>query len=362
MKSRVRRIFSRIGDGVDLVVFANSTDPHVDLSFMYAAGLTDGIFEGCAVFCHADGSADVVTSALEEETAKRCGLPLHVFRTRAEREAAFKRLLRGHRKIGLNFAEITHRAAEELRSFAPKSKFVDVSQAVVKARLVKDRDEIAHLRKAAQIASRAFLDIVGDIRPGRTESAIAADLVYAMQQRGASGASFRTIVGSGPNSAEPHYTAGPRKIRKGDLIVIDFGARYNNYCSDVTRTVVVGKASEKQRDIYGTVRRAQAVSMKEMRPGVAAKSVDTVARDVIDSSAYKGRFIHGLGHSVGLAVHDGGGMNQASDIVLRKDMVFTNEPGIYIPGFGGVRIEDDVLITADGPRCLSTAPREFMEL
>lgn len=362
MKSRVKRIFSHVGDGVDLIAFANSTDPHVDLSFMYAAGLTDGLFEGCAVFCHPNGRADVVTSALEEESAKRSGLPLHVFRSRAEREAAYKKLLKGHRKIGLNFAEITHRAAEEIRTFAPKAKFVDVSQAVMKARLVKEPREIEYLRKAARIASQAFLDIVEDIKPGRTESDVAADLVYAMQRRGASGASFRTIVGSGPNSAEPHYTAGPRKIRKGDFIVIDFGARYNHYCSDVTRTVVVGKATTKQRDIYETVRRAQAESAKKMRPGVKARDVDTVARNLIDGSPYKGRFIHGLGHSVGLAVHDGGGMNQASDIVLRRDMVFTNEPGIYLPGFGGVRIEDDVLITANGPRFLSTAPRELLEL
>ena len=362
MKSRIRRIYSHFADGVDLVVFANSTDPHVDLSFMYAAGLTDGLFEGCAVFCHPDGRAEVLTSALEEETAKHAGLPLHVFRTRAEREAAYERLLRGHRKIGLNFTEITHKAAEELRKFAPKAKFVDVSEAVVRARLVKNPEEIEHLRRAARIASRAFEDILDEIRPRRRESEVAADLVYAMQQRGASGASFRTIVGSGPNSAEPHYTAGPRKIRKGDFIVIDFGARYNHYCSDVTRTVVVGRATARQRDIYETVRRAQAESLRAMRPGAKAKAVDALARSIIDASPYKGRFIHGLGHSIGLAVHDGGGLNQASEIVLRKDMVFTNEPGIYLPGFGGVRIEDDVLITARGPVLLSNATRDLLEV
>lgn len=191
---------------------------------------------------------------------------------------------------------------------------------------------------------------------------MAADLVYAMQKRGASGASFRTIVGSGPNSAEPHYTAGPRKIRRGDFIVMDFGARYSHYCSDVTRTVVVGKATAKQRDVYETVRRAQSQSLKMMRPRVKAKSVDAVARRIIDGSPYRGRFIHGLGHSIGLAVHDGGGMNQASEIVLRKNMVFTNEPGIYLPGYGGVRIEDDVLIDAAGPTLLSTGHRGLIEV
>ncbi len=362
MASRVRRIYSHVHDGVDLVVFANSTDPHVDMSFMYATGLTDGLFEGCAAFCHPDGRAEVVTSALEEEAAKKSGLSLHRFFTRAEREKAYKALLKGHRKIGLNFAEITHKAAEELRKFAPRARFVDVSQAVMKTRLVKEAEEIALLRKAARVASQAFEDTVDRIRPGRRESDVAADLVYAMQRRGASGASFRTIVGSGPNSAEPHYTAGPRKIRKGDLIVIDFGARCDLYCSDVTRTVVVGKPSPKQRRMYETVRRAQAESLKQMRPAVRAKAVDTVAREIIDRTEFKGRFIHGLGHSVGLAVHDGGALNQASDLVLRKNMVFTNEPGVYVPGFGGVRIEDDVLITADGPQLLSTASRDLIEV
>jgi len=208
MSSRVRRIFRSVGDGVDLIVFANSTDPHVDVSFMYATGLTDGLFEGCAAFCYPDGGAEIATSALEEEAAKKSGVPLHRFFTREERETQYRKLLKGHRRIGLNFSEITHKAAEELWKFAPKAKFVDVSQAVMKARLVKEPDEIGSLRKAARVASRAFEDIVEDIRPGRQESSVAADLVYAMQRRGAwvplrdkgetIGAVLRTRAGTRP--------------------------------------------------------------------------------------------------------------------------------------------------------------------
>ncbi len=362
MKDRVKRIYKYIGDGVDLLALSNSTDPHVDLSFMYVAGLTDGIFEGCGAFCHPDGGVEVVTSALEEEAAKKSGLPLHVFGNRAERLKAFRKVLKGHRRIGVNPPELTYKAAEELRKLAPKARLVDVSEAVMRARLVKDEAEIAALAKAARIASQAFVDTLEVIKPGRRESEVAADLVYAMQVRGASGPSFRTIVGSGPNGAEPHYTAGPRKLRKGDLVVIDFGARYEAYCSDVTRTIAIGRPTEKQRDVYETVRRAQAASIKAMRSGTKAKAVDAVARDLIDGTKYKGRFIHGLGHSVGLAVHDGAGLNQASEVVLRKNMVFTNEPGIYLPGYGGVRIEDDLLVTGDAPKFLSTAPRELIAL
>jgi len=144
--------------------------------------------------------------------------------------------------------------------------------------------------------------------------------------------------------------------------VIDFGAMYHMYCSDVTRTVVVGSASEEQRRMHGTVARAQAAALARMRPGSKAKSVDAAARDLIDRTKYKGRFIHGLGHSIGLAVHDGGALNASSNLVLRPNMVFTDEPGVYVPGFGGVRIEDDVLITKGSPRYMSTAPRDLLEL
>jgi Xaa-Pro dipeptidase len=134
------------------------------------------------------------------------------------------------------------------------------------------------------------------------------------------------------------------------------------YCSDVTRTVVVGKASEEQRRMHETVARAQAAAFAKMKPGSTGKSVDAAARSLIDRSKYKGRFIHGLGHSIGLAVHDGGALNATSDLILRPNMVFTDEPGIYVPGFGGVRIEDDVLITKGAPRYMSTAPRDLREL
>jgi Xaa-Pro dipeptidase len=363
VRDRVRRIFRNLADGVDLVVFLNSVDPHIDMSFFYATGLTDGLFEGCAAWLTPDGGCHITTSALEEEAAKKSGLPIHVFRTREEASKRFRFHLKGHRKIGVNASELTYAAFQRLQKLAPRSaRFVDVSSAVMKARLVKDAQEIDLIQRACDIASRAFEDTLPFIRSGVTEAEVASELVYRMQKNGATSASFRTIVGSGPNGAEPHYTAGPRKLERGDLIVIDFGAQYRMYCSDITRTVVVGKASAEQRRMHGTVARAQAAALAKMRPGARGKSVDAAARSLIDRTKYKGRFIHGLGHSIGLAVHDGGALNASSDVVLRPNMVFTDEPGVYVPGFGGVRIEDDVLITKGAPRYLSTAPRELLEL
>ena len=363
MRERVKRIFRGVNDGLDLVVFLNSVEPHIDLSFFYATGLTDGLFEGCAAWLTPDGACEITTSALEEEAAKKSGLPLHVFRTRDEAEALMRARLKGRRKIGVNASELTHAAFGRLRRLAPKSAtFADVSSAVLKARLVKDPKELEFIRRACDIASKSFEEIVPTIRAGVTESEVAAELVYRMQRNGASGAAFRTIVGSGPNAAEPHYTAGPRKLERGDLVVIDFGAHFHMYHSDITRTVVVGRASEEQRRMYDTVARAQQAALARMKVGVKGKAVDAAARSLIDATKYKGRFIHGLGHSIGLAVHDGGSLNASSDVVLKANMVFTNEPGVYVPGYGGVRIEDDVLIEKAGPRVLSTAPRDLLEL
>jgi Xaa-Pro dipeptidase len=363
VRDRVRRIYRSVNDGLDLIVFLNSTEPHIDRSFFYATGLTDGLFEGCGAWLTPDGRCEITTSALEEEAAKKSALPLHVFRTRDESTKLMKGALRGHRRIGINASELTYAAFERLRKLAPKSaRFVDVSEAVVKARLVKDAEEIERIQRACDIASRSFEETLPFIPSGVTEAEVASELVYRMQKNGATGPSFHTIVGSGPNGAEPHYTAGLRKIQPSDMIVIDFGAVYHMYCSDVTRTVVVGKASEEQRQMHDTVARAQAAAFAKMRPGSSGKSVDAAARSLIDHSKYKGRFIHGLGHSIGLAVHDGGALNSASDLILRPNMIFTDEPGVYVPGFGGVRIEDDVLITKGEPRYMSTAPRELREL
>src|SRR6266568_2547322 len=256
------------------------------VSISYATGLTDGLFEGCGAWLTPDGACEITTSALEEEAAKKSGLPIEVFRSRDDSTKLMRQRLKGHRKIGINAAELTHATFERLR----------------------------------------------------------------------------TIVGSGPNGAEPHYTAGPRKIQGGDMIVIDFGAMYRMYCSDITRTVVVGKASEEQKLMHDTVARAQAAAFTRMKPGARGKSVDAAARALIDGTKYKGRFIHGLGHSIGLAVHDGAGLHPASEVILKPNMVFTDEPGVYVPGFGGVRIEDDVLVTRQGPKYLSTTARELLEL
>jgi Xaa-Pro dipeptidase len=362
MKNRVKQIYRNLDRNVDVVVIANSTDPHIDATFYYATGITTGLFEGCAAFLHPDGHVDLLASQLEEETAKKAGLPITAFMTKRQLMRGLRKHLEGHRRIGLNFEEITHNYYDRLRKLAPKARFINVSEAVRAARSVKDEHEQELIEKACKIASDAFEDLIPRIKKGKREDELAAELVYLMQKHGAGGASFETIVASGPNGAEPHYTAGTKRLQKGELVVFDFGAKYHKYVSDITRTVVVGRASERQKRMHSVVERAQKAALAKMRKGVKGAAVDKAARDLIEKTEFKGRFIHSLGHSIGLAVHDGAGLGPASKVVLKPGMIFTNEPGVYISGYGGVRIEDNVLITSGKPRTLTTATRELIEV
>ena len=231
-----------------------------------------------------------------------------------------------------------------------------------KLREIKTDYEIDCLEKAESIGDKAFFELLGIIKPGMTELEAAAELEYRMKKNGARGLSFETIVASGPNSSMPHAMPSERKFRHGDFITMDFGCLYDGYCSDMTRTVVMGRADEKQRDIYETVQRAQTEALENLRPGMTGRDADRLARSVIEEAGYGKYFGHALGHSAGLYIHEEPRLSPRSEDILMPGMITTVEPGIYIPGFGGVRIEDMVLITEDGIRNLTSSPKELIEL
>lgn len=363
MKQRVRRIFAECKRPPDAIVLLNSTDPHLDMSFFYATGVSNGLFEGCALVCRPDGRATLITSALEEQSAseaKDCDVA--IFKKREDFDKLFKKALKGCRTIGINPPEMTHKAFKALRKLARGAKAIDVSEAIISARLVKDGDEIRRMREACAIASKACVDVQQSLEPGVRESEVAAELTHIMMRSGAQGNAFETIVGFGPNSAEPHYHAGPAKLKKGDFVLMDFGALYKRYRSDITRTYFLGKASARQREMYRVVKEAQRRALRAIKPGVKGGSVHEIAAKYIDSTKFKGRFIHGLGHSLGLATHDGSALHPRIDLALKPGMVFTVEPGVYIPGYGGVRIEDNIVVTKKGCELLTSAPRELTEI
>jgi len=262
----------------------------------------------------------------------------------------------------VNFADLTHTDYRRFKYIAKGTGFVDVSEILEKTRMIKDRKEIERIRKAGKIGTEALKEMTEGLYEGITEYEAAANLIYQMMKRGATGPAFETISSFGENSAEPHYTSGARKLRKGDYALFDFGARYERYNSDITRTFVLGKADKKHREIYETVKEAQQAGIDAIHAGVMGPDADAAARKIIEKAGYGERFIHSLGHGLGLKVHDGGGLSPRLNMELEENMVVTVEPGIYIPGFGGVRIEDDILVKKRGAELLTEFPRELMEL
>jgi len=228
-----------------------------------------------------------------------------------------------------------------------------------KLREKKDDDEIAVIREAAKLADAAYAHILHFVRPGVTELDLAAELESFMRKNGATGPSFDTIVASGERSAMPHGVASDRKLQSGEFVTFDFGVLYRGYCSDLTRTIVVGEATDRHREIYGIVLEAQEHALANIRPGMTGREADALTRDVITRYGYGEFFGHGTGHGIGLEIHEAPRLSQRSDTVLEPGMVVTVEPGIYIPGFGGVRIEDDVVVTESGIHVLTSSPKAF---
>jgi Xaa-Pro aminopeptidase len=226
-------------------------------------------------------------------------------------------------------------------------------------RLVKDADEIARIRAAAALTDECCEFGLSLLRPGIRERDVAVEMECYLRRHGAEQEAFATIVASGPLAASPHARATEKEIAAGDLVMIDFGVMREQYTADITRTVVVGRADSRQREIYAVVLEAQEAAIAAIRPGRQGREIDQVARDYIAARGFGEYFGHGLGHSIGLHVHDGAGFSPSSTVVLEPGMVITVEPGIYLPGWGGIRIEDDILVTADGAEVLTRTPKAF---
>lgn len=227
-------------------------------------------------------------------------------------------------------------------------------------REIKERYEVENMVTAQRIAEKALDHVLGLIAPGMTELQLAAELEYQMKKNGAESLSFETICVAGANSSLPHGVPSDYKLRKGDFVTMDFGCKYKGYCSDMTRTVAVGSVSDEMRRVYETVLAAQEAGEAACRPGVIGKNMDMAARRVIEDAGYGKYFGHGLGHSVGLLIHEAPNANPTGDRPLPAGTVVTNEPGIYLPGKFGVRIEDMLYITEDGCENLTKAPRNLI--
>ncbi len=233
------------------------------------------------------------------------------------------------------------------------------AEAMAPLRMRKDAEELDLLRRAASIAADSLAYTIALVKDGAREIDLALELEFAMRKRGAERLAFDTIIASGVRSALPHGRASEKRVAAGEFITIDYGARYNGYHSDETWTGVVGEPSAEQRRIFGLVKEAQAAGIAAVRAGVKASEVDAAARRIIDAAGYGRNFGHGTGHGIGLAVHEAPGVNTAGTVILEPGMVITVEPGIYLPGWGGVRLEDMVVVTETGAETLTRTSKEL---
>jgi len=236
---------------------------------------------------------------------------------------------------------------------------VSTENFILDFRMVKTPEEIQFISQAAKIADQAFAKLLPLIKPGVQEIEIALELEYQMKKLGAAGLAFDSIVAGGPRGALPHAVPGNRPFQVGDFVVMDFGCNYQGYCSDMTRTVVIGEPTDKHLEIYNLVLKAQLAGLAAVQPGRTGQEVDQVARDIIAEAGYGDNFGHSLGHGVGLEIHEEPRLSKTGNIVLQPGMVVTVEPGVYLSGWGGVRIEDLVVVTETGCQILSQTSKEL---
>ncbi|MCX7781035.1 MAG: aminopeptidase P family protein [Negativicutes bacterium] len=288
------------------------------------------------------------------EIVRCAGIPI---KTLTEVKAS----LSGIKRVGFETDHVTWESYQTLAAALPGVELVAIKLDTLRA--VKTAVEIDRIERAVEIADRAFGEVIKSVRPGVRETDIAAELEYIMRQLGSERPAFDTIVASGERSALPHGRASAKIIAPGDFITFDFGAVFEGYHSDMTRTVVLGKASAKQREIYELVLRAQLAGLDAVQSGKDCRDVDAVARKIIEDAGYGEYFGHGLGHSVGLAIHEEPRLSPTNvGVLLAENMVVTVEPGVYLPGWGGVRIEDIVVVTAGKPRILTATSKNLLEL
>ncbi|MDE1871242.1 MAG: aminopeptidase P family protein [Candidatus Micrarchaeota archaeon] len=354
---RIRGIFGKTD--ADAIIITN-TDRQ-DSNFSYLTGFTSGVFEGTVLIVTRKGMV-LPVSRLEYETAieqRPREMQVVMIESRAQLAGIIKRHVKS-KSIGINGSFLPYKSYMNLKKLGP-GRITDVSHAFYEARSVKDASELKNITEANRIVKRAIEEAKKSLREGITEREFAGILDFTMMKLGASGAAFSTIVAFDRNAALPHHMPNGTRLRKNCIVLVDAGAKYNNYCSDITRTFVFrpDKKSGKYRkflEMYGIVKESQRIACGIIKDGVMGSRAHNSVAEYIDGALkgrYKGRFIHSLGHAIGIDVHDPGpGLYANSKERLKANMVVSNEPGIYVVGFGGVRIEDDVIVTKTGCRVL----------
>lgn len=351
--TRAERLISN-ADGMDAIVIANGGEPFLDSTFWYLTEGNDGVFEGSFAIVTSDGELHLIVSKMEEEAASKGSGIVHTYSDRDQRNEALASILSGCTRIGFNIHSVPYSYVEYVKKTLGSIEVVDASKAIDATVAVKDAKEIEATRRACAISSKVAAEIPDMLREGVTEKEVCALIDNRMRSLGGSGNAFDTIVAFGAYSSEPHHTPCGYALSRGDTALFDFGTRYDRYCSDMTRTVFLGNPPEVLERAYEVVREAQLAGIAEYRDGACASAADIAARKVIDDTEFKGTFIHSFGHGIGMDVHQSIHVSEKSEHVLRAGNIVSAEPGIYIKGVGGIRIEDTVLITEKGCEILTS--------
>lgn len=265
------------------------------------------------------------------------------------------------KRLGFESSAMTCESYQQLKEKLPRLRFVPLAGEIRDLRARKEPEELGKIREAIRIASVSFTDALPRMKPGARERNVAEFLEYRMKRNGGDKPAFDTVLASGPRAALPHGAASEKRMQKQETVVVDFGVRFKGYHSDETKTLILGKPDVYQRQVYETVRRAQEKALSAIRPGVSVRRIDAAAREVITRAGFGKYFGHGTGHGVGLAVHEEPSISPKGNGVVQEGMVFTVEPGIYIPGWGGVRLEDMVLATSRGYERLTGLAKDLKE-
>jgi len=361
MKSRIERLFEYIAKekkDIDCVLISRATYP--DINFFYFSNVSGGVFDGSFLILYPDGSSKLFTSTLEREAAEKSkgDFDVYVYSSRDERIALLEQHLKG-KNLGISFSSITYFEVEKLKE-TYKGGLIDITKEINFTRAIKDKKEIENIKKACEITSKTFGKVPDMVCDGITEKELSFEIEFQLKKNGAESLSYETIAAFGPNSSLPHHESSATQLKNGNFLLLDFAGKYNRYCSDMTRTFFYRKADKDQRKIYETVLEAQLFGIDELRPGAIAKEVHNKVSKYIDDTEFKGKFIHSLGHGIGLETHDALGLSPVSDYAIEENMVFTVEPGIYIPDYGGVRIEDTVVVKKGKPRILTPFTKDLL--
>jgi Xaa-Pro aminopeptidase len=351
-RARARHLVRELGADAVLV----TARPNV----RYLTGLASS---NAALLLPADGDALLATDSRYALAAERDAPDLELLTERfIEGKLAAEAARRGVTVLAFEAQEMTvERHAEIAREEGVTT--VPFGKKIEELRTVKDAEELELIAAACRLSSQALADVLPEIRPGLSERTLASLLDHRMCELGADGIAFDTIVASGPNGAIPHHVPTDRPLRRGDLVTMDFGALYQGYHADMTRTVAVGEPAGWQRDIYDLVAEAQRTGIEAVEPGAEAGAVDAAARDLIEAAGHAGHFQHGVGHGVGLEIHEAPILGYGAPGKLADRVPITVEPGVYLPGKGGVRIEDVLVVTAGGgARILTSTTRELLVL